>query len=552
MGNQNASRPSTLTKRSSYASQGEESKLDNSVVQGSSSMNRDQQAMPFYWARLQDEPDQDFQHLIPCIRCGTLNLNYNVEKVLKCAKCPSFFIHDQQMGVTREVEAESWLEQPPERTRFKTLKSIPELETVIISCDRRTLPIDFIRGDDVDYPRVMKNFLLPFLQLQVRLFAPGILFPIGTGLQCLQFKVFSCFPAFGRVSKRTIIKCFDSFDCTQPLSEVSLISLSRLPLLNQREIKDMLRNKRLHLSRDQIVRLDGRLYRVLTCFPQDGVVHEGTVVDILKKRGDPLSYLNVAVQREGVLQQFPYLESMTDLEMANILREQVFIPYFENAERYLIYSSNFQVGNLLCRIEDCSPHSSGLVRGSTSIYVTIGRNETEPEEELKESEMQNEVPAPLSESMRMAVPSRPRVRRFQHHMLMRHLLNGLNFNNQNRPVENPVSSDEAIDAALLLSLLLGGRSEGASPAQIDRLPTKTIDKAFLEREDMEDDRTLCRICLVDYEDGDEARTMPCLHYFHKNCIDVWLSKKRYCPLCKTPCDSDGSSLLLVEETNQPT
>ena len=34
----------------------------------------------------------------------------------------------------------------------------------------------------------------------------------------------------------------------------------------------------------------------------------------------------------------------------------------------------------------------------------------------------------------------------------------------------------------------------------------------------------CCICLFDYRDGEEIRTLKCNHYFHKKCVDIWFKK----------------------------
>ncbi|KAG7557170.1 Zinc finger RING-type, partial [Arabidopsis suecica] len=43
----------------------------------------------------------------------------------------------------------------------------------------------------------------------------------------------------------------------------------------------------------------------------------------------------------------------------------------------------------------------------------------------------------------------------------------------------------------------------------------------------------CAICLSEFEDQETLRWMPpCSHTFHANCIDVWLSSRSTCPVCR--------------------
>ncbi|KAF9188001.1 hypothetical protein BGZ50_001626 [Haplosporangium sp. Z 11] len=46
----------------------------------------------------------------------------------------------------------------------------------------------------------------------------------------------------------------------------------------------------------------------------------------------------------------------------------------------------------------------------------------------------------------------------------------------------------------------------------------------------------CAVCLDEFTEGEEIRTLPCHHEFHCECIDPWLTRKSStCPLCKYDC-----------------
>ena len=43
---------------------------------------------------------------------------------------------------------------------------------------------------------------------------------------------------------------------------------------------------------------------------------------------------------------------------------------------------------------------------------------------------------------------------------------------------------------------------------------------------------ICDICTVNFQPGKTISRLPCSHYYHRQCILPWLSKKNNCPVCR--------------------
>lgn len=114
----------------------------------------------------------------------------------------------------------------------------------------------------------------------------------------------------------------------------------------------------------------------------------------------------------------------------------------------------------------------------------------------------------------------------------------------------------------------GNVNRGASEAEIGNLPSEKYHNESLERNRMKrhmkeseqggkgrassskgegdvgdiEEGDKCAICLGEYEEGEDVKTLPCFHMFHTECVDRWLKVNKICPFCKQsirPGDGDG-------------
>ncbi|KAJ9707662.1 hypothetical protein PVL29_002619 [Vitis rotundifolia] len=103
--------------------------------------------------------------------------------------------------------------------------------------------------------------------------------------------------------------------------------------------------------------------------------------------------------------------------------------------------------------------------------------------------------------------------------------------------------DEIHQQSVVLSSRPSVSSIGSVPAPnevVESLPLKLYDKS---QKHQNDEAAQCYICLVEYEEGDNMRVLPCHHEFHRTCVDKWLKEiHRVCPLCRGDICRSGSLL----------
>ncbi|XP_059510688.1 uncharacterized protein si:ch211-59o9.10 [Stegostoma tigrinum] len=73
-----------------------------------------------------------------------------------------------------------------------------------------------------------------------------------------------------------------------------------------------------------------------------------------------------------------------------------------------------------------------------------------------------------------------------------------------------------------------------SSAEINCLPVKLFDPAHAA------EKTQCHICFNDYMPQEKLRILPCLHDYHRKCIDRWLKGNSSCPICRVDVNLDQS------------
>lgn len=75
-------------------------------------------------------------------------------------------------------------------------------------------------------------------------------------------------------------------------------------------------------------------------------------------------------------------------------------------------------------------------------------------------------------------------------------------------------------------------NRGATQEMIEHNTFPHKYKRLRRASETEEDSEKCTICLSQFEIDNDVRRLPCMHLFHKDCVDQWLVTNKHCPICR--------------------
>lgn len=73
----------------------------------------------------------------------------------------------------------------------------------------------------------------------------------------------------------------------------------------------------------------------------------------------------------------------------------------------------------------------------------------------------------------------------------------------------------------------------AARSVVENLPTVAINEGDLKR-----NGGACAVCKDEVSVGEVVKRLPCLHYYHGDCILPWLEIRNSCPICRFELPTD--------------
>ncbi|KAM7195638.1 hypothetical protein V8F20_007382 [Naviculisporaceae sp. PSN 640] len=99
-----------------------------------------------------------------------------------------------------------------------------------------------------------------------------------------------------------------------------------------------------------------------------------------------------------------------------------------------------------------------------------------------------------------------------------------------------VYTQEALDRIVSTLMEAHPQSNAAPPATetaIQQLEKKKLTDEMIGSEG----KAECTICIDEMHQGDEVTVLPCTHWFHGECVTLWLKEHNTCPICRRPIET---------------
>lgn len=112
----------------------------------------------------------------------------------------------------------------------------------------------------------------------------------------------------------------------------------------------------------------------------------------------------------------------------------------------------------------------------------------------------------------------------------------LSLFNPGAPVGDAVYSQEALDRIISDLMEQNPQSNAAPPTSEEGL--RNLTKEPVTEEMLREGQTTeCTICLDEFEIGQKVAHLPCKHWFHEDCVVLWLKAHNTCPICRHPVET---------------
>jgi len=118
------------------------------------------------------------------------------------------------------------------------------------------------------------------------------------------------------------------------------------------------------------------------------------------------------------------------------------------------------------------------------------------------------------------------------------LLRSHHHHHHHHPFLTSERAEHVVEELLRMEEQLNGLNNGGNiGANQEHINARTLSYKYEKRTNLADEK--CTICLCEFDHDDDVRRLPCMHLFHIECVDRWLTQSKRCPICRIDIDFRG-------------